>query len=343
MFGYKKRILCVGILVIVALLFGCCKAQPVAPPNAPEDTVQGLKFNFTRIDALDVDDDRNSAVYLLDTEVSDRLNALLTSETWVAANDIPPMGLGAGYQIYDDAGREISVEPWDENRCLVAVVQYPDGEKQIDCYYAPTQVSVEFHAFMDTLTPLPGVLSGEAERYFDLFDADPGFVVIARPLNEEDAVPGGFSDGQLAAYACIRMENYDNGNTADEYHAITEKYFGRKIVNFDNSLTETIPGTDRVRPTGWDIHRSVYMVLQSEITTDEDGFFVGDFDAYELSESLWMESPALFTNIKEYLLTGNDENYPEPIRVRVVFQTEWETQGAVLHEYPVYKSISVLP
>jgi|GEM_PF-2440062 len=344
MFGNKKWILCVGILVIVALLFCSCSAKPKpAPDEVPPDTAQGLQFNFTRADELDIDEDRNRAVYLLDAETSDQLNALLASEAWVEATDVPGMGMESLYMLYDDAGQYVIVDPWDDDRCLVRVRDIESN--RLDLYYAPPEISADFHAFMETLTPLLGKLTDSVEWYFNMLTDDPGFKVLLQPLTEDSAPVEGFSDGQLAAYAIHRLDNYsyEDGNTAEEYHTITEKYFGRKIANFDNGMTETIPETDRIRATGWSFNNGVYMVLYSEITDGAGDVFIGDFYAYDISDSFFEEHPEALPHIAEYLMTGNDEEYPTPIRVRVELLLALEMRGEVQYTYPVYKSVTVLP
>jgi len=336
--NFRKRFFVMCCAAVIALLFCSCLSAPVTLPVGQTPT-----FTFTRADGIHVDENGNYSIYLLDEEASDNLNMLLASETWTDV-DVFVKDFASAYMLYDDAGRCVMVDMWDEN--ALVRVRYKGEPDRVDLYYADAAVYDDFAAFMAALTPLPGLVNSEKERFFNLFSADEGFAALLQPLTEDGEPPaGGFSDAQLAAYAIIKMENYNSkdGNTAEEYHAITEKHFDRKILNFDNGMTETIPGTDRIRGTGRGFNSRVFMVQCSEIMFWSMDSITCDFYSYEISESFLADNPQLLTHMKERLLAGDDAQYPAPILVRVEFDTRSETQNNNFYLYLTYKSVTVLP
>ena len=334
-----KRLFLIVFIIGVVASCGCCKAPIISAPD--------MHFTVTRIDALSYDEDGNRRVYVLKKDASEHIAKILRVEKWAENVDLSVSGgicFEPSHLLYDSNGYQIMIDPWEDSRCIVRV-RDKDNPNILNLYYAPAAVLTDFNGFVSTLIPLSGKVNDATEGYFDLFFNDPGFKVLLASLTEDGVSLEGFSDAQLATYAIHRMENYsyEEGNTKEEYDEITEKHFGRKITDFDNGMTEIIAGTDRVRATGWSFNNGVFMVLQSDITYDFDGFLVGDFYAYDIPDSFWDDhSMEALIHLKEYLLTGNAEEYPKPILVRVVFQVEWEMQGEVQYDYPVYKSVTVL-
>ncbi|MBS3969382.1 MAG: hypothetical protein KGZ94_04600 [Clostridia bacterium] len=104
------------------------------------------------------------------------------------------------------------------------------------------------------------VFNKKLEYYYDYFRNNNQIVVLLG-YNEN-----GFSDDQLAAFAILSL---DNGNSKEDYHAITEKYFSRKIINFNNSRSEIIPVTNMVRGTGWSYNSNVFLILKNLL--EEEG------------------------------------------------------------------------
>lgn len=306
---------------------------PTSPP-APQF------FSFTRADRRDIDAERNSQIFLLSQAESDTLNQLLRTGEWTEATDVPAMGLEPPYVFYEKNGDHLSLNRWSAGRCLM-VKRYADDAERIDRYYAPESVMDSVLAFMSECTPLPGKLNGQSEWYFDLFHKDPAFKMLVNFQDES-------SDARMAAYAICRMGrmgdySYEEGNTKEEYDVITEKYFGKKITNFDNGASEFIPGTDRIRATGWSFNGSIFMVLKSDITQNPDGTQTADFYAYEVSDSFWEDhNRAYLEKTKEELLTGNTELYSEPSVVRVVYEIKNEILDGVQESYLTYKNVTIL-
>lgn len=314
-----------------------------SPPqtNSPEPAAP--LFTFTRIDRLDIDEERNSQIFLLSQAESNTLNALLRTGEWTEATDVPAMGIDPPYLFYEESGDYLSVNRWDDSRCLI-VRRYINDIDRIDLYYAPESVMDSVLTFMSECAPLPGKYNNDSAWYFNLFRADTAFnTLINLPKNDDRP----FSDAALAAYAVFRMGedySYEKGNTKEEYDAVTQKYFGMKITNFDNGMTEFIPGTDRIRATGWSFNSSVFMVLKSAVTDNQDGTSTADFYAYDISDAFWDDQNRQYLeNVKEYLLTGNDEPYPKPFVVRVVYEIKTEMRDGKQESYLAYKSVTTLP
>lgn len=173
-------------------------------------------------------------------------------------------------------------------------------------------------------TPAPSQSpASEASKYYDLFQADPGLITLLGLL--EDA-GSGFTDDQLSAYAITMLAvegryDYETGVTQDEMNAVTQKYFGQSIQNFENSMT-TILDNGKVTATGWSFDSSAFLVLDGE-PENHDGVITACFKCYQLSDSVWLDQEIeqyKLDHIKDYLLAGDDEDFPEPQLVKIVFE-----------------------
>lgn len=139
--------------------------------------------------------------------------------------------------------------------------------------------------------------------YYEMFRKDRAFKVLGSDT-------GDFSDDQLATYAILKLieldaYNYrDSGYTKDELNAITQKYFGRNIKNFNNGMTEVIPGTDLVRATGWSFDNNIYM-LAKDIWDNGDGTMTGDFYYIYISDIFWTGRDGEFEEAENAMFNGD--------------------------------------
>ncbi|KJS20053.1 MAG: hypothetical protein VR72_16165 [Clostridiaceae bacterium BRH_c20a] len=127
-------------------------------------------------------------------------------------------------------------------------------------------------------------------------------------------------DMDLMVFAITNMQgySYDNGNTKEEIDAVLTKFFGRTVQNYVTGMTEYVPGTDRIRATGWGFDGSNRLVL-TKLLTHGDGNFTGYFDVYHIPESYGGEDYQKFwSEIDGLLLSGMPGRYTELLRYKVV-------------------------
>ncbi len=189
------------------------------------------------------------------------------------------------------------------------------------------------------VSPQPS--GSEAGRYYDLFQSDPGLVVLFGLMEGAD---GGFTDDQLCAYAITALAvegryDYETGVAAQELDAIAQKHFGRSIGNFENSMT-TVLDDGRVTATGWSFDGSVFLALDGR-AQERDGATAARFRCYQLSDSVWLDQEIeqeKLDHIKDYLLSGDDADFPEPRMVEIVFEERMDE--ASQRPYVFYHSIT---
>ncbi len=174
----------------------------------------------------------------------------------------------------------------------------------------------------------------EMKWYYQMFRNDAAFKVLG-------STSGDITDDQMATYAVLKMADYsyEDGNTKEEYNAITQKYFGRDIKNFDNGVTETIPGTDKIRATGWSYDNGVY-VLAKDVWDNGDGSMTGDFYCVNVSDSHWTGEAGEFEEAESALLNGDISSFADcNISIkRVVFEVKTENG----EQYFKYRSVKTL-
>jgi len=166
----------------------------------------------------------------------------------------------------------------------------------------------------------------EAEKYFDYFYENNQIVTL---LDNED-----FSDDDMAAFAVLSLKNpdYENGNKKGEYDEITEKYFGKKIKNFNNSKTYIVPETGLIKPTGWSFDSTVFMSLIN-LTENSDGTKTADFNAINVSDGFWTDSPQkTMAEVKEEILNNNFDDYG-PRKVRIKFEEKKDENNNMYIKY----------
>ena len=160
----------------------------------------------------------------------------------------------------------------------------------------------------------------EMKWYYQMFRNDTAFKVLG-------STTGDFNDDQMATYAILKMDHYsyENGNTKEEYNAITQKYFGRDIKNFNNGATETIPGTGKIRATGWSYDNGVYVIVK-DVWDNGDGSMTGDFYCVNIPDSHWTGKDGEFEEAENALLNGDISSFTDcNISIkRVVYEVKVE-------------------
>lgn len=287
-------------------------------------------------------------VYLLDSSKQSAFLTALAPDTWEVVWDSSEVSVmysvtyaAVALTARDPAGNQLVLAPWNEEQCLVSC--FFNDEMSVARYWAPASVLKDAQGFVEQLKPL-GTIDQTAARYHDLFWADPGFDAL---LNLADR-SGRLSDDQLMAYALIR-EAYDSyydsevGIPTARIDRITRQYFGRVVGSYDTSMSKTLP-SGNVTATGWDIGGACHLVLNGEPEEDEYGNLSADFLVYSLGEDAWIDGAmdrVLLDHMREYVLTGNTSEYPDPIRVSVTFRMDTDQRYGVPREYPVYDAVRI--
>ncbi len=163
-----------------------------------------------------------------------------------------------------------------------------------------------------------------AAHYYDLFRADSGIY----PLVKLATADGSISDEQICAYCALRTLDYGFSHpySTGAVDSISSRHFDRTVPNFALVSYEGEVG----------------LVLDGE-PEERDGAIAARFKCYELSDGLWfsdeMDQEKL-ENAREYLLSGDDEGFPAPRPVEIVFEERYdeETQSP----YVFYRSLTVL-
>lgn len=346
-----KQMMLAVLTALLLLLTACQSPAAEVPPSgsaeppvdfsdsspSPVDLPEFItEFAFDRADWLDVNRDREFRICLLDESQTALLHDLLALDRWTPAADVPAVGLEPAYILYSRDGSSLTVTYWDADSCLV-VAKGGTAADNIYLYHAPVSILDAYNDFMSGLTPLPGTAASTSEHYYDLFRADPGLVTLSGSP---------FTDDQLAAYAIQTMAyqgryDFEKGNSKEEFDAVTQKHFGLSIQNYDNSMSKTLD-SGRVTATGWSFDSSVYMVLNGD-PTGLDGIMTGTFQCYDFSDSLWTDGEfpqEKLDHIKEYLLTGNDDDFPEPYLVEIAFEERFDEETQT--PYVFYHSLKVL-
>lgn len=310
--------------------------------EAPEFPQFLKDFTFFRADTLAPNaPELQFVTHCLDPEEQGELQTVLDMGSWWEATDVPAMGLEGATTFYDEEGHTLLIDNWDEETCLVLAKSGSDSY----LYFAPYSVLENTRALVDRLTPL-GIIDPTAAWYFDLFWNDPGFDALLA-LAEEDN--GRISDDQMGAYALIRVAyeshyDFEVGIPSATIDQLTRKHFGRVMDSYDNSMTKVLP-SGNVTATGWDIGGPRPLVLSGTPEEDEYGNISATFLVYILGEEAWMDgsiAPQLLDHIREYVLTGNTSEYPDPIKVSITFRVESETVNGVWREYAVYDAVRVV-
>lgn len=168
---------------------------------------------------------------------------------------------------------------------------------------------------------------------------DIGFQFLGSP-------DGQFNDAQLAAYSVVKMKNYnwETGNTREEYDAVTQKHFNKKITDYtDNGMTEALPGsTDRIRAVGWGYESNYHAVTRS-LTKAGENRYVGQFYCVHVPYSFDEGWTYTDEQAEALLSEGNWGPFVQygrkPALLEVTFTVGHEPDGTA---YPIYESVKIL-
>ena len=174
----------------------------------------------------------------------------------------------------------------------------------------------------------PSGFDETAEKYYDYMDRNNYISMI---LSDEKGSEG-FTDAQMAAYAISELiilsdGAYDHavGFPKEEIDAITKKYFGTTIRNYENRMSTVIPSTGNITATGWG-GNPIALVLK-ELEIDSDGVCTGVF--YQLRFSLDEIKPSM----KSDLLQGSFDGYGQPFLITIVFEEKTDENGEMYLRY----------
>ncbi len=162
-------------------------------------------------------------------------------------------------------------------------------------------------------------------------------------LGSED---GQITDAQMAAYAVVKMDNYnwDTGNTREEYDAVTQKHFNRKLTDYtENGMTEAHPDSvDRIRAVGWGYEVNYHAVTRS-LTKEGENRYVGQFYCLHIPYSI--DEGWNYTDEEAGSMFAGDNWAPfvqygrKPVLLEVTFTVGHEAGGAA---YPIYERVKIL-
>jgi hypothetical protein len=187
---------------------------------------------------------------------------------------------------------------------------------------------------------IPLAYNEDVEKYFDYFAVHGHVSLIIGDENNGE----GFSDAEMAGYALSELILESNGTyeqsvgfPKEDFEAVTEKYFGAIIQNYNNRISFVIPETGNITPTGWS-GASFDFVLK-ELQTDASGIHTGVF--YEFAFG-WEGPPPDKTELRrkfrDDLLRGFFDDYAQPSLITIVFEEKVDENGEMYLLYHDIKS-----
>lgn len=158
------------------------------------------------------------------------------------------------------------------------------------------------------------------EQFFD-YSRDNSYIGMI--LSESGVV----TDEQMAVYAVAQLSKegrYDmeNGNPIADYDEITEKYFGKKIQNFQTSITYLSDDESRVLVLGFGLS-GMLLVLHDMKMTEENRW---QATFYGISQSPGTVFPDEKT-LRHELFSGQLENYGTIHFVQLVLEEKADDEG----------------
>ena len=202
----------------------------------------------------------------------------------------------------------------------------------------PSSVSEESQPPEETSnTPNPNEIPlayhADTEKYYDYFRENNYVGMLLR--NETGGK--GFSDAEMASYALcelIKLSDgiYDSaiGFPKEDIDAVTEKYFGAMIKNYENRMTTVISETGNITSTGWG-GTSLALVLK-ELKTESDGIYTAVFYQFGFSMDEYQSST------KDDLLREQFDSYRQPSLITIVFEEKTDENGEMYLRYYEAKS-----
>jgi hypothetical protein len=160
------------------------------------------------------------------------------------------------------------------------------------------------------------------ERYYDYIQNNPQVYMLMSDY------AAGFTDNNIAGFSIIYLNNspdydgdYAGGFAPEDFDAVTEKFFGRK-VGYDHRLTQINADTGKVVPTGWDFSRP-YMVLKN-LDEGADGVKTATFyTLFDWSYGEWPDAD----KIKNDLLSGRFYGYGAVHQCELTFIEKYDENG----------------
>ena len=157
---------------------------------------------------------------------------------------------------------------------------------------------------------------------------------------------GVVTDAQMAAYAVVKMENYnwETGNTREEFDAVTLKHFNKKLTDYtNNGMTEAHPDNpDRIRAVGWG-YETNYHALPHSLTESGENRYVGQFYCLHVPYSFDDDWPYSEDETESMLSEGDWLAFVQfgrsPSLIEVTFTVGQEPDGT---DYPIYESVKIL-
>jgi len=196
-----------------------------------------------------------------------------------------------------------------------------------------------------TIEPQKFVPKNEFERakfkYYQYFQANR---TLIHPLFPYTGKLDKETEGRLMIFAVLNLlENAgeDGGHSKAEIDEILIKYFGQTVKNYETHATEYIPGTERIRATGWSIHGGLRPVL-TKLVPEEDGSLTGHFDVYYISEMFSEEDPWGWGNLDNILLSENRGYFAKMLTHRAIINFN-ELTGPNGDFYLKYNTIKTQP
>jgi len=174
--------------------------------------------------------------------------------------------------------------------------------------------------------------SEDTEKFYDYFRENSHIYAL---LSNESGGES-FSDAEMAEYAICELIIKNGGSyeqeigfPKDDVDAVTMKFFGTTIKDYENKKSTVITETGNITSTGWG-GSSVALVLK-ESDTDANGicsavFYVFSFGMGEFHEST-----------KSDLLNERFENYSKPNLVKIVFEEKTDENGKMYLLYHMVK------
>jgi hypothetical protein len=170
--------------------------------------------------------------------------------------------------------------------------------------------------------PAPAAFHPDTKKYYDYFEENNHVSMI---LDNETGGKG-FSDAEMAGYAlseCGKLRGgvYDPsvGFPKEEIDAVTMKYFGATIQDYNNRISTAVPETGNVAPTGWSPTMLAFMLKELSLTPDGTKTAVFYYLAFGMDEDP--------QSAKSDLLQGKLEDYGQPHLTRITFEEKTDENG----------------
>ncbi len=175
----------------------------------------------------------------------------------------------------------------------------------------------------------------------ELFTNDIGFQF----LGSEN---GSISDSQMAAYALVKTDHYtdETGITRKVMDSATMKFFGRKLTDYtDNGMTETVPGTDRLRSDALNLRDGPTIIILRSLAQIDEHRFTGQFYSFYIPNTVMKNAGPGYTleTVKQLLYHAGWEPFIYAgCRVdlyEISFSLAHDEKGTT---YPIYESVKIL-